>query len=55
MHAAERSSPGEAAVLYLAAGLIEAIRAFGWLPSLLLYAYAMSTVGFVFWLCLLAG
>jgi hypothetical protein len=46
---------GEAAVLFLAAGFSEAVRAFGWVSSAVLYAFALSAVALVFWLFLLAG
>jgi hypothetical protein len=46
---------GDAAVVLLAAGLDEAVRAFGWLATAVLYAFAASAVIIVFWLFVLAG
>ena len=47
--------PGEVAVLLLAAGLAEAVRALGRVGSAVLYAFALSGVALVFWLFVLAG
>lgn len=41
--------------MILAAGLDEALRAFGWLATIVLYAFATSAVVIVFWLFVLAG
>jgi hypothetical protein len=46
---------GEAAVVFLAAGFAEAVRALGWAGTALLYAFAASAVALVSWLFLLAG
>jgi hypothetical protein len=46
---------GEAAVVFLAAGFAEAVRALGWTGTALLYVFASSAVVLVFWLFLLAG
>jgi hypothetical protein len=51
----QRRGMGEAAVVLLAAGLDEAVRAFGWLATAVLYAFAASAVVLVFWLFVLAG
>ena len=50
-----RRSMGDAAVVLLAAGLDEAVRAFGWLATAVLYAFAASAVIIVFWHFVLAG
>jgi hypothetical protein len=48
-------SPGEVALVVLAAGLDEAVRAVGWFASAVLYAFAASAIVIVFWLFVLAG
>jgi hypothetical protein len=46
---------GEAAVVFMAAGFAEAVRALGLAGTVLLYAFASSAVVLVLWLFLLAG
>jgi hypothetical protein len=55
MQAARHRRVGEAAVVFLAAGFAEAVRALGWAGSLMLWAFASSAVALVFWLFVLAG
>jgi hypothetical protein len=46
---------GELAVVVLAAGFAEAVRALGWAGSALLYTFAASAVVLVSWLFALSG
>lgn len=55
MAVAPHRRAGEAAFLFIAAGLAEAVRALGWATSLVLYAFALTAVTLVFWLFVLAG
>ena len=50
-----RRGAGEVAVVVLAAGFAEAVRAFGCAASMVMYAFAASAVVLVFWLFVLAG
>jgi hypothetical protein len=43
------------AVVVLAAGFAEAVRALGWAGSVLLYAFSLSAIALVFWLFVLAA
>jgi hypothetical protein len=55
MHVAQRRQVGEVAVMVIAAGFAEALRAFGWASSAVMYAFALSAVVVVFWLFAFAG
>ncbi|MDX6537524.1 MAG: hypothetical protein QOD37_1865 [Gaiellales bacterium] len=55
MDAARRRRVGEFAVVFLAAGFAEAVRALGLAGNVLLYLFASSAVVLVLWLFLLAG
>jgi hypothetical protein len=55
MRAAGRRRVGESAVVLLAAGFAEAVRALGWAGSAMLYAFASSAVALVLWLFVYAG
>ena len=55
MGEARRARVGEGAVVFLAAGFAEAVRALGWAGPVLLYGFASSAVALVFWLFLVAG
>ena len=55
MEAGRRVRVGEPAVLFLAAGFAEAVRALGCAGIALLYGFAASAIVLVCWLFLLAG
>jgi hypothetical protein len=55
MDAARRRRVGEFAVVFLAAGFAEAVRALGLAGNVLVYLFASSAVVLVLWLFLLAG
>jgi hypothetical protein len=55
MEAIRRRRAGELAVVVLAAGFAEALRALGWASSAVMYTFALSAVVLVFWLFAFAG
>jgi hypothetical protein len=55
MDVARRRRMGELALLVVAAGFAESVRALGWAGSVLLYVFASSAVALLFWLFLFAG
>lgn len=55
MDATRPKRAGELAVVVLAAGFAEAVRALGWAGSALLYVFSLSAIVLVFWLFVLAG
>jgi hypothetical protein len=55
MDATRPRRAGELAVVVLAAGFAEAVRALGWAGSVLLYAFSLSAIALVFWLFVLAA
>ena len=55
MEVARRRRMGELALLVVAAGFAESVRALGWAGSVLLYVFASSAVALLFWLFLFAG
>ena len=55
MDVARPKRMGELALVVLAAGFAESVRALGWAGSALLYVFASSAVALVLWLFLFAG